>query len=403
MRILVVDEEVPYPLNTGKRIRTLNLLKPLAQRHEITFVCRRHEGTDSQSLDHFGIRTVIIPHPIRQKSGPGFYAALLANLASPYPYSVSSHFSPMMVSTLKKIWAEKRFDLIHCEWTPYAINLQPLLPFASVVDAHNVETQVWKRNWEVERHPLKKAFIYLQWKKMERFEKIAFPLFSRAIAVSETDKALMATWVRPENIKVVENGVDIGYFKPTGVKPRGGSLVFVGSLDWRPNVDAMLYFLKGVWPEVLQRYSAATLTIVGRNPAPVLVDRAGKLKSVILTGTVDDVRQYMAEAMVFIVPLRVGGGSRLKILEALAMQKPVVSTSVGAEGLEVSPGENILTADSPSEFAAAIGRLFTDEALRVRLGEAGRRLVEERYQWGQLSRKLETTWLEVVDQREGLN
>jgi len=158
-------------------------------------------------------------------------------------------------------------------------------------------------------------------------------------------------------------------------------MVFTGSLDWRPNVDAILYFLDGIWPLIRASHPEASFTIVGRRPTDVLKDKAGGMPGIMLTGTVDDVRPYIEEAQVYVVPLRVGGGSRLKILEALSMKKAVVSTSVGAEGLDVCAGENILTADTPADFAAAVSRLYRESALRERLGTSGRRLVESRYEW----------------------
>jgi sugar transferase (PEP-CTERM/EpsH1 system associated) len=403
MRILVVDEEVPYPLNSGKRIRTFNLLAPLAARHEITFVCRKHEGSDSQSLEPFGIRTIVVDHPIRRKTGPAFYGALLANLFSPYPYSVSSHRSATMVKTIERLLRESSFDLVHCEWTPYAANLESLGQLPSVADAHNIETQIWKRNWEVESQPLRKAFIRRQWQKMQRFEQAALPRFSRVIAVSEPDRAMLAQWVKPEKIDVIDNGVDTDYFRPSGSPPKPFSMVFTGSLDWRPNVDAMLYFLEEIWPLVRTSHPQATMTIVGRNPMAALKDKAAGMAGVALTGTVDDVRPYIEEAMAYVVPLRVGGGSRLKILEALAMKKAVVSTTVGAEGLALNRGESVLLADTPAAFAQEVSRIFLVSGLRERMGTAGRRLVESRYEWRSLSAKLENVWQTAVVQERRLN
>lgn len=400
MRILVVDEEVPFPLNSGKRLRTFNLLKHLAQRHEIVFVCRQHEGikgVDPQALEEVGIRTILVPHPIRQKAGAKFYVALAANLFSSYPYVVTSHYSKPLI---KSIWREielKPFDLLHCEWTPYAVNLRPFLPTPSVDVAHNVESRIWRRYFEVEPNPPKKAYIYLQWKKMEQFERKVFSLFTRTVAVSDQDKAVIAQWTSEDRIAVVPNGVDVDYFNPSGIPQQPHSLVFTGALDWRPNVDCMLYFLDEIWPVVLQSFPHSSLTIVGRRPIAALQDRVSGVQSIKLTGTVDDVRPYMEKATVYIVPLRVGGGSRLKILEAFSMRKAVVATSIGAEGIEAVPGEHLLIADDTQSFAAAITHLFQDHELRIRLGTAGRSLVEKKYQWKTLAEKLERVWIEAAN------
>lgn len=397
MRVLVVDEEVPYPLNSGKRIRTFNLLVPLANRHEITFVCRRHEGSDSRSLEPFGIRTVVVNHPIRRKSGVFFYAALLRNLLSKYPYSVASHRSPALIETIENLHREKPFDLVHCEWTPYAVNLGCLWRAASVVNAHNVESMIWERNWAVETQPVRKTFFRLQWQKMLQFEKHFLRRFSRVVAVSEPDRNVIAQWVDPSKIEVVENGVDTGYFTPLGLQQKPCSMIFTGSLDWRPNGDAMFFFLEEIWPLIRTTHPEASLAIVGRNPMTALKKKASGMPGVTLTGTVDDVRPYIESAQVYIVPLRVGGGSRLKVLEAMAMRKAIVSTTIGAEGLDVQAGENILIADFPGEFASAVARMFEDAGMRQRLGEAGRKLVERRYEWRSLSAKLEAAWCSAVD------
>ena len=402
MRILMIDEEIPFPLNSGKRLRTYNLLKHLATRSQITYLCRLHEGLEKphiQALEKFGIKTIVLPHPIMKKTGARFYLALIANLFSKYPYVVTSHRSMELVNAARNLMTRDSFDLIHCEWTPYAANLKAFLSYPSVVVAHNVESLVWQRHYEVESDPFKKMYIYLQWKKMEQFERNTFSLFSRSIAVSERDRDIISQWVSRDRIDVVPNGVDVDHFKPSWRPQKPRSLVFSGAMDWRPNVDCMLYFLDEVWPLVLKTYPDSSLTIVGRRPLRILRNRVAGAPAVTLTGTVEDVRPYIESATAYIVPLRVGGGSRLKILEAFSMHKPVVSTSVGAEGLEVLPGKDLLIADESRSFAAAIIRLFEDAGLRESLGSSGRILVEKQYQWKRLAEKLEQVWTNVA----GLN
>ncbi len=400
MRILVVDEEIPYPLNSGKRLRTYNLLKPLAARNDITFVCRYHEHlkeNTSSALRDVGIQPEVVPDPIPRKQGARFYLTLLGNLLSPYPYTVASHASSRLVRRIAELCREKPFDLIHCEWTPYAINLQPWLgKMPTLVDAHNIEAMIWHRNFQVETNLAKKAFIYLQWRKMAAFERSFFPQFSRCVAVSSQDALGIAQWAGKERVDVVDNGVDLAYFSRKSSRPAkpetNWSLVFTGSLDWRPNVDGLIYFLDHIFPLIVARYPQATLTIVGRNPMPVLQHKVAGMQGVNLVGTVEDVRPYMESAAVYVVPLRVGGGSRLKILEALAMEMPVVSTTIGAEGLDVTHGQNILLADSPEDFAATVINLFENYDMATTLGNDGRRLVADRYQWQALADQLEMNW-----------
>lgn len=216
MKVLVVDEEIPYPANSGKRIRTYNLLKHLAKSHDIHFVCRSHAGdgdTDPNGLRDVGIHPVIVDDPILKKSGVEFNLALMANLFSRYPYSVASHRSQKLQRTIHNLLINEGFDLIHCEWSPYAININPLWKGPRVVMAHNVEAMVWRRSFEVERQIPKKAYICFQWKKMESFERSALPLFDRVIAVSDEDRRVIEEYTPRDKTVVVENGVDVDYFK----------------------------------------------------------------------------------------------------------------------------------------------------------------------------------------------
>ncbi len=405
MRVLVVDEEVPWPLDSGKKIRTFNLLKHLACRHEIHYLCRRHEGhaaPDIQPLTQAGIQCTVVPDPIPAKSGIKFYGLLLANIFSPLPYSVTSHQSRQLVEQIRQAVHRHQFDLIHCEWTPYFANLLAINHLPRVVVAHNVESTIWRRNFELETNPARKAYIYLQWKKMRRFERDAFKAASGVVVVSPQDGEVVSSWRgRKDGVTLVENGVDVDYFSPQGTAPEQGSVVFTGSLDWRPNVDAMNFFLDEVWPRIVAQSPGSRMTIVGRNPMQNLRDRVRNQPSVVLTGTVDDVRPYMDRAAVYVVPLRIGGGSRLKILEAFAMKKPVVSTTVGAEGLRVENGREICIADGPEAIAKAVLHLFNHPEMGRELGRAGRQLVESSYRWEVLAQGLESAWACAVKPVEG--
>jgi glycosyltransferase involved in cell wall biosynthesis len=398
MRVLVVDEEIPYPTNSGKRLRTFNLIKHLASRHEIVWIYRglHNVHSDPRGLEELGIQCIKIPHPVPQKHGLRFCAALLGNLISRYPYVVTSHRSKPLIKEVGNTLSRRAFDLIHCEWAPYAINLEPFKAVPKIVIAHNVESKVWERLWELESNSLRKAFIYRQWKKMARFEAEFLPSFSRVVAVSETDASLLGRWVSREQLAVVPNGVDSAYFHPSESPEMPESLIFTGSLDWRANVDCILYFLDEIWPDIRATFPNTTFTVVGRNPSAELIRRIENTASVSLKASVDDIRPYLRQAAVCIVPLRIGSGSRLKILEALAMGKAVVSSSIGAEGLELEPGKHLILADTPKDFLAAVSRLFRDADLCRKLGKAGRSLVESRYRWEDLAGCLEAIWIDAA-------
>jgi len=408
MRILVVDEEIPYPLNSGKRLRTFNLLKPLAARHEIHFLCRQHQGMEEnyplESLERIGIHPIIVDDPIRKKSGGKFYFALFVNIFSRLPYSVTSHCSSRMIKKIQQLENSLEFDLIHCEWTPYAINILDMFKRKpTLVDAHNVEALIWHRNFKIEGNLLKKAYIYLQWKKMEKFERDIFPKFSRCVAVSEQDASMISDMTMHAKVDVVSNGVDVEYFRQQSCTAKSVAkaqdLIFTGSLDWRPNVDGIGYFLDKIFPLFQQQYPESRFFIVGRNPLSSLKEKVAKFENVILTGTVDDVRPYMCKESVYVVPLRVGGGSRLKILEAFSMEMAVVSTSIGAEGLNVTDMHDIRLADSSVAFFTAIKETIESPTEAKQMGLRGRELVCNSYQWDILASRLEKSWSDAVGER----
>src|SRR5207247_6537861 len=215
------------------------------------------------------------------------------------------------------------------------------------------------------------------------------------VAVSEEDAALLAARAPAARVRAIPTGVDLSYFAPGTSREDDTSLVFMGSMDWLPNEDAVLHFLEAILPRVRREVPDVTFTVVGRNPGPRLRAAAAR-DGIALTGRVEDIRPHVLRAAVFVVPLRVGGGTRLKIFEALAMGKAVVSTTVGAEGLPLVPGLHFVQADDPAQFADSVVALLRDSGRRRALGSAGRRLMEERYSWSQVAQEFEARCEEVV-------
>ena len=389
MKVLVVDEGTPLPLNTGKRIRTWNLLKRMADRHEITFLCW---GSAEAPTEHYGVRFVTIGRNLPAMQGSAFYVSLLKNIFSPLPYSVQRHASKEIKEAYSTILDKEEFDLIHCEWTPYvevARSSAGDLPL--VLSAHNVESRIWERYFLNEQNWAKKKYIFLQYKKFERFEQRAAQLCSHVVTVSEEDSQEFSSY-GCKNVSVVPNGVEDSYFFPVNTEQRPHSMVFTGSMDWRPNQDGITFFLQDIFPLIRRQLPEAEVSVVGRNPPGWLLDKASNMPGVKLTGTVDDVRPYIAQAGLYIVPLRVGGGSRLKILEALAMKKVVLSTHVGAEGLNLQNGVHILLQDDPQSFAdAAVQTLESIEAY-LPLADAGHRQVLKHYTWDKIAPRLDEVW-----------
>lgn len=400
LHVAVVDEELPYPPTSGKRIRTLNLTLRLARRHHITYLCHRNTDPDEARraaafFAEHGIATVVIERAVPRKSGPGFYARLAANLLSPLPYSVATHTSRALRRALRAHAARHPVDLWHCEWTPYAQALRDVSG-RRLVMAHNVESLIWQRYGETEANPLKRWYVRRQWHKYERFERRAFAGSTVTVAVSAEDAALMRTRFGAARVDVVDNGVDTGYFHPAGTPRDFRRILYLGSLDWRPNLDAVHLLLDDLFPAVRTSEPDARLVIVGRNPPDWLRRQAARTPHAELHADVADVRPFLHECGVLAVPLRIGGGSRLKILEALACRTPVVATRVGAEGLCLEPGRHLTVVERPEDMVAALVRAVREPEEGLLQAECGRRVVLERYDWDVLADRLENVWLRCV-------
>lgn len=411
LRVAVLDEELPYPLTSGKRLRTFHLLSRLAERHRITLLCHRNADPSEVPLaeaafHRLGIETVVVPRAVPTKSGPGFYARLAGNLLSPLPYSVETHTSPELVAAAEEHAAVTPVDLWHCEWTPYAQVLRKavrgrLRRTPWVVMAHNVESLIWKRYAEAEDNRMRRWYVREQWRKFERFERWAFAHATWTVAVSEPDAERIRTDLGgTEQTEVVDNGVDVAHFRPQRDVDRDPyKVAFVGSLDWRPNQDAVKLLLDDIFPKVKAAEPRAKLSVVGRNPPDWMTDAAKRVPGVSVFGSVPDVRPHLATCGMTVVPLRVGGGSRLKILESLATATPVVSTMVGAEGLRLEPGKHLTVTLDETGIADALLQTMRDPDAAADQADEGRRVVVREYDWGPLAEKLNEVWTVAVDQR----
>lgn len=391
MNILIIDEETPWPLNTGKRLRTYNLVQRLQKEHHISYLCYGEPGTTLPDCPN--VTLIPMPSPIIEQQGVRFYYSLLENLFSSKPYIVDRHYSYAMAEKVKSLIDSGQFDLIHCEWTPYTENIKSSFGrLPSVLSAHNVEAQIWERYYQAETNLPKKIYIYIQWQKLLRYEAKAAQEYTAVTTVSEPDLNIFASEYGCKQVTVVPNGVDQRYFAPQKVDVRSDSMVFTGSMDWRPNQDGVKYFIEEIFPLIKQERPAATFTVVGRKPPQWLIELAERVDGVAMTGTVDDVRPYIASSALYVVPLRVGGGSRLKILEAMSMAKIVLSTTVGAEGLDVNEGQHVLLRDNPRDFARAACAVLSDPDNYTEYGIAGNRLILESYTWDAIACVMDDVW-----------
>ena len=395
MRILWLKSDLLLPLDKGGRLRTWHLMRHLAKRHDITYMSFAENGQESEieGMREVAAEVVTVPRKDPVKRSLLFYMDAARYLADPLPYAVAKYRSAAYKSKLMALLRDRQFELIVCDFLVPAVNLPKSLPCPAVIFTHNVEAEIWRRHADTKSSVPARWLYRLQHQRMLRFEDETLRRFDGVLAVSDADRETFARLypeVASKPMWVVRTGVDTEYFVPPpesrdpSPEPR---LVFTGSMDWLPNEDAMKYFCADILPLIRRQEPRVTLSIVGRAPTPAVKALAGE--GIEVTGTVDDVRPYMNEATAYIVPLRIGGGTRLKIFEAMATGKAVVSTTVGAEGLPVVAGEHALIADEPQAFADAVLTLLRDTTARRRMESSARSLVVQNYDWSAVAGELD--------------
>ncbi len=385
MKILWVKTELLHPLDKGGKIRTFHMLRELKRVHHVTYLTLDDGRGAPDALERaaeYCHEVVRIRFRAQEKRSPGFYAELVGNLASPLPYAVAKYRSAAMRREIGARVATGDVDVLVCDFLFPSVNIPDDLGCPAVLFQHNVEALIWKRHWGLARDPVSRGYLRAQWRRIRAFEARECRRYDHVVVVSPEDRELVSREYDVRRVSEVPTGVDTEYFRSSGKGPRDPhNMVFTGSMDWIPNEDAVRFCVQEILPRIRQAVPDATLTVVGRNPAPSVIALAAQQPGVRVTGRVDDVRPYMERAALYLVPIRVGGGTRLKIFEAMAMGLPVVSTRVGAEGLPVVDGQDIVLADSPVQFADAAIQLLTDPKRAHALGAAASRMVRERAGW----------------------
>ncbi len=398
MRILWVKVGGLWPPNTGGRLRSFHLVSELSRRHAVTLLTTHAPGDDPEVHAERLSRCwqiVSMPRAIPKRGSARFAFALLRSWLSALPVDLLKFRASAFARVVRRFLEQGGFDLCVADFLSATVNLPVQNRLPLILFEHNVEHLIWKRLCEVEGRPWRRALLALEWRKLRRHEARACLGAASTFAVSDTDRALLSAAAPGALVRTIPTGVDTSYFAPGRSPEAPGTLVFTGSMDWHPNEDAVLHFLHAVLPRIRREVPQASFSVVGRNPTPRLLAAAAQA-AVRVTGTVEDVRPYVAEAAVFVVPLRIGGGTRHKIFEALAMGEAVVSTRVGAEGLPLVPGTHFIQEDDPDRFAREAVALLRDPDRRRSLGTAGRRLVEEHYSWAQAARRFEALCEEAI-------
>jgi sugar transferase (PEP-CTERM/EpsH1 system associated) len=385
MRILWLKTELLHPLDKGGRIRTYHMLQSLNRLHHVTYLTLDDGSSAPDALERaheYCSEVVRVPFRTTRKGSAAFYTELAQNLTSPLPYAVWKYRSHAFRGECERLLEAGPIDVTVCDFLAPAINLPTHLRQPTVLFQHNVEADIWRRHWDVASHPLTRAYLRSQWRRMVSFEQAACRKVDHVVAVSDQDCERFQREYGVRAVSAVPTGVDTSFFQPSAdVARQPGNLVFTGSMDWLPNEDGIMSFVDHILPLVRRDLPDATVTIVGREPTTATLSLPKRDLLICVTGRVPDIRPFLERAAVVIVPLRIGGGTRLKIFEAMAMGCAVVSTSVGAEGLPVRDGTHLLIADSPEEFAQACVRLLRNPDLAQRLGAEAATYVRTHFSW----------------------
>jgi glycosyltransferase involved in cell wall biosynthesis len=402
VRILWVKAGKLLPVDTGGKIRSYNILRYLARDHEVTFLS--YYGGEKDSVYETEI----------QRELPGaqtiYTAALggdvvaqclayLGRMSQAAPFAVTN-FTHSTVRRALLSWLNARpCDIVVCDFLAASLNFPDILSTPAVLFQHNVETALWRRRASTERNPAKRLAYQIEAAKMARYERRALGRFHHIIAVSDHDRQEMLAMAPTCEISVVPTGVDTKKYTvalpATADPPR---IVFTGSMDWEPNIEAVAYFCQHIFPLVRREFPAALFQIVGRDPHPRVKQLASE--HVEVTGTVPSVTEYLCGATLVVVPLRAGAGTRLKIFEAMARGRAVISTSIGAEGLDVQSGRDLILADDPTAFAEGILSLLRDAGLRQKYEQAAAKLAAQ-YDWSNIAQRFAELLREAVQKSRG--
>lgn len=388
MRILWLNSGLLLPLDKGGKLRSWHLLRHLSRRHSVTYLSFADPSATEQDFHGMLAACDDLQTVTRRDAAKGsarFYLDAASHLAHRLPYAVARYRSAEYRRRLDALLAAQRWDALICDFLVPFVNMPSRVACPAVLFTHNVEAEIWRRHAETERRPFRRLLLRTQWRRMLRFEADTLRRFDTVLAVSDADRETFTRLygsAAGAPMHVIPTGVDTAYYAPEPtINPDPFRLVFTGSMDWLPNEDAMLFFCREILPRLRLVEPRVSLSIVGRNPTAAVRRLAEADRAIEVTGRVDDVRPYVAKAALSIVPLRIGGGTRLKIYESMAMGRAVVSTRIGAEGLPLTPGVEIALADEPDAFAAQVLALLHDDSARSAMETAGRALVTDCYDW----------------------
>jgi glycosyltransferase involved in cell wall biosynthesis len=388
MKLLWVKTDFLHPTRRGGQIRTLEMLKRLHTRHEIHYVAfRQGDSEEVERSREYCSRAYPIDHRLPDKNSLAFAPQLLKGVFSPLPVAVGRYRSSRMRREIEKLVRQHGFDHVVCDFLAASPNIADLK--SSVLFQHNVEAEIWKQYAQAAPTLSRQLYFRLQASRMRAYESYACRSAKSVIAVSDVDAHLMRDNYKLERVSAVPTGVDVGYFSPQNAIRHIADVVFVGAMDWMPNIDGARWFVREVLPHIRRHKPDCSVAFVGRNPAPELLEFAKFDRLIQVTGSTPDIRPYLWAAKVSIVPLRIGSGTRLKIFESMAARVPVVSTTIGAQGLPVENSRHLHMADDPREFAECCRDLLDNQDLRAQMSHVAWDMVSSNFSWERVSKEFE--------------
>ena len=408
MRVLWVSHIVPYPPAAGVLLRAYNLIKAIGAQHELTLVAFIQDtwlktcfgdvdrGLDvcRQELERHCVSVIFLPIERRRRLA-GKLRTALESLVTSGGYMQSWLQGPAAHRQFRSL-EDEHFDLAHFD----IISLAPFARYFPDIPAtlghHNIESHLLLRRSENESNMVKKFYFWREGRRLRRYESEVCAKFSLNVTCSELDSERLLKIAPTAKVRTVPNGVDCDFFRPQGAVPDPNSLVFVGTMNWYPNADAVMFFLQHIWRPLKILRPELTFDVAGSNPPRALVDAASSLADVRVHGFVPDVRPMLDAAALFVCPIRDGGGTKLKILDAFAMQKCVLAHPIACEGIDVTADTNVVFAAEPEEWLRRIDELLGDAARRAEIGAAARILAETRYSFDAIGRGFSDLMIEEV-------
>lgn len=399
MKILFLSQTVPYPPHSGLLQRGYNLLREISHKTKVHLLAFVHPDILPTKTAWMESQMALEPlchrvefFPLWSKQSPLHYsAALLTSACSSQPFGVIGYRSATFQRRVNELLQHESFDLIHVDTIELSQFIASNKKIPAVLTHQNIESVLMKRRANVETRPVARKFLRREAEKLRSYETVATRLFEVNILVSRLDERTITGIAPGLRTTVVDNGVDVEYFTPSA-EPESLALIYAGSMTMFANRDAVIFFLREIWPQITAQAPNIQFIAVGKSPPREIIALAANDPRVVISGYVSDIRPLVRKSSVYVVPLRVGGGTRLKVLDAMAMGKAIVSTTIGCEGLDVTPDEHLVVADTPEAFAHATLALLANRNTRLTMGRAARSLVERRYAWSFMGTKLLDTY-----------